>query len=147
MIKTNYELLKETFNEINEVYGYVLFIIEEKDNLSIRYEDEEIVKISKEAVEAYDEPIKVIIDYFYENNEKAKSKETDKSLDKILTRNFKKVLKSDDKKEIFSLIDLCKVVKREKDSLKDNLKWTRDIARSLYLARDLFVEKFDNEVI
>ncbi|MDU7150145.1 MAG: hypothetical protein E6300_16845 [Clostridium sp.] len=147
MIKTNYELLKETFNEINEVYGYVLFIIEEKDNLSIRYEDEEIVKISKEAVEAYDEPIKVIIDYFYENNEKAKSKETDKSLDKILTRNFKKVLKSDDKKEIFSLIDLCKVVKREKDSLKDNLKWTRDIARSLYLARDLFVEKFDDEVI
>ncbi|MDI9216025.1 hypothetical protein [Clostridium tertium] len=147
-MKTNYELLKEVFEEINEFYGCkTLSSRRVKDCLSIRYKDEEVVKIIEETLEEFEEPIEIIIQCFYENNKRARSKENDKKLDRELNKLFKKTLKSDDEEEILSLIKLCKEIKNEKDLIKEDLMWTKAVARSLYLSKELFVEKFDSEVI
>ncbi|MDU3548960.1 MAG: hypothetical protein E7F83_16260 [Clostridium sp.] len=147
-MKTNYELLKEVFKEVNEFYGCkTLSSRRGKDYLSIRYKDEEVVKIFEETLEEFEEPVEIIIQYFYENNEKAKSKELDKKLEKDMSRSFKKTLKANDDDEILSLVSLCKELKNERDSLNEDLMWTKAVARSLYLSKELFVEKFKNEVI
>lgn len=145
-MKTNYELLKEVFEEINEFYGCkTLSSRRVKDYLSIRYKDEEVVKILEETLEEFEEPVEIIIKDFYENNEKAKSKELDKKLEKEISRSFKKALKSND--DVLDLIRLCKEIKEEKDSLKEDLMWTKAVARALYLAKEIFIKKFDDEVI
>ncbi|WP_111930509.1 hypothetical protein [Clostridium tertium] len=147
-MKTNYELLKEVFEEINEFYGCkTLSSRRVKDCLSIRYKDEEVVKIIEETLEEFEEPVEIIIKDFYENNEKAKSKELDKKLEKDMSRSFKKTLKSNDDDEILSLVRLCKEIKEEKDSLNEDLMWTKAVARALYLAKEIFIKKFDDEVI
>lgn len=147
-MKTNYELLKEVFEEINKEYGCKTLSIKcGEDYLSIIYKDEEIIKLSEETLEEFEEPIKIIITSFYDNNKKAKSKELNKQLDKYSNTLFKKILKSKDNEEILNLVDACKEIKAEKDSLKDNLKWTKEVARNLYLSQELFIEKFEDEVI
>lgn len=147
MIKTNYELLKETFEGINEVYGCKTLSITTNEDMEdyIIYKDETVVKIYKEILEEFEEPLEIIIRDFYENNEKAKAKEKDKELEREMSRSFKKTLKSSDDEEILSLIDLCKEIKEERDSLKSDLLWTKAVARSLYLSKELFIEKFDEE--
>lgn len=147
-MKTNYELLKEVFEEINEFYGCkTLYIKNVEDYLSIRYKDEEVVKIFEETLEEFEEPIEIIIKDFYESNKRARAKENDKKLDRELNKLFKKTLKSTDDEEILSLIKLCKEIKNEKDLLNEDLMWTKAVARSLYLSKELFIEKFDDEVI
>lgn len=147
-MKTNYELLKEVFKEVNEFYGCKkLYIKNVEDYLSIRYKDEEVVKIFEETLEEFEEPVEIIIQYFYENNEKAKSKELDKKLEKDMSRAFKKTLKSNNDDEILDLIRLCKELKNERDLLKEDLLWTKAVARALYLAKEIFIKKFDDEVV
>ncbi|MDU7364276.1 hypothetical protein [Clostridium sp.] len=147
-MKTNYELLKEVFKEVNEFYGCkTLYIKNVEDYLSIRYKDEEVVKIFEETLEEFEEPVEIIIQYFYENNEKAKSKELDKKLEKDMSRSFKKTLKSNNDDEILDLIRLCKELKNERDLLKEDLLWTKAVARALYLAKEIFIKKFDDEVV
>lgn len=147
-MKTNYEILNEVFKEINKEYDCKILSIEHIDDcFSIFYKGEEIIKIFEETLKEFEEPIRIIIDCFYENNRKAKSKEYVKQLDKYLSTLFKKILKSNDDEEILNLVDACKEIKAEKDSLKDNLKWTKEVARNLYLSQELFIEKFDDEVI
>lgn len=146
-MKTNYELLKEVFKEVDEFYGCkTLSSRKVKDYLSIRYKDEEIVKIYEDTLEEFEEPLEIIIKDFYDNNSRAKAKEKDKELEKEMSRTFKKVLKSNDDDEILSLISLCKDMKNERDLLKEDLLWTKAVARSLYLSKELFIEKFDEVV-
>lgn len=139
-MKTNYELLKEVFEEGN------LAIKNMGDCLSIVYNNEEVVKIFEENLEDFEEPIEILIDCFYQNNKRAKSKEYVKSLERDLNRTFKNTLKSDDNEEILSLVSECKEIKTEIDSFKEDLKWTKEVARSLYLAQELFLKKFEDEV-
>ncbi|MBS5937743.1 hypothetical protein [Clostridium sp.] len=147
-MKTNCELLNEVFKEMNEEYDSEILSIEHVDDcLSISYKREEVIKIFEETLEEFEEPIKIIITSFYNCNRRAKSKEYVKQLDKYSNTLFKKILKSNDDEEILNLVDACKEIKAEKDSLKDNLKWTKEVARNLYLSQELFIEKFDDEVI
>lgn len=146
-MKTNYELLKEVFKEVNEFYGCkTLSSRKVKDYLSIRYKDEEVIKVFEDTLEEFEEPLEFIIKDFYEINSRAKAKEKDKDLEREMSRSFKKALKLDNDEEILSLINLCKELKNERDLLKEDLLWTKAVARSLYLSKELFIEKFDEVV-
>lgn len=140
-MKTNYELLNEVFEE-SEILsmkniGEILFIL---------HGDEEVIKIFKDTVEELEEPVSFIISCFYENNERAKSKEYDKELERNLNRIFRNILKAENDKEVLSLVKAAKEIKCEKDSLKEDLEWTKEVAKNLYLIRDLFNKKIEGEV-
>lgn len=139
MWKTNYELLNEVFEE-----SEVLSIKSIDKTLFVLHGDEEVVKMFEDTVEEFEEPVNFIISCFYENNERAKSKEYVKGLERELDRVFRNILKADDE-EVLSLVKEAKEIKKEKDSLKEDLKWTKEVARNLYSIRDLFNKKVEVE--
>jgi hypothetical protein len=150
-MKSNYELINEVFKEMSgdnsQEVGKGLSIEHIGDCFSIFYKDEEVVKILEETLEDFGDPIKIIITSFYDHNKKARSKELEKELSREMARSFKKALKSSDDKEILSLIRECKEIKDEINELKEDLKWTKEVARSLYLSQEIFDEKIEDEVI